>query len=160
MRHTTFVRVTLLCATLAAGAACGENSVPFNPDPVELGTGEWFLNTVDDSVLGSTIATRRVGVAEERTVVDSGWLSVDSYGEYEQRLWMRIYVNGVLDREETFIDIGSWTPVGDTNEFTSDVRARTFSVIARSSNRIESEERMLSWTDAPLTIGTYRRTRP
>jgi hypothetical protein len=154
-------RMTIAAAAAVLLASCGESEVtPVNPEPLPLGTGIWFLNTVDDSILGSTIATRTVGVAIERTVVDSGSLFVGSDGGYEQRYWLRIFVSGALDREETVIDLGTWSALGLGFTFTSSVRNRSFTITPVASNRLMSAEPMVFFAGAPITEGVYRRTRP
>ena len=102
------------------------------------------------------VAARRI----ERTVVDSGSLFVGIDGDYEQRYWLRIFVAGALDREETVIDLGTWDALGASFTFTSSVRSRQFTVTPALGDRLVSAEPMVFYSTAPTTEGIYRRTRP
>jgi hypothetical protein len=161
MRTDALKRILLVAFAAVVTVSCEDTGTGIvDPGPLPLGTGQWFLNTADDSVLGSTIAQRTVGVALERTVVDSGSLFINADGAYEQRYWLRIFVTDVLDREETVIDIGTWAAIGSSFTFTSSVRTRTFTVTPAIDDRLFTAEPMVFWADPPQTEGLYRRTRP
>jgi hypothetical protein len=161
MRLDPVKRIALMTLAAAAIAACdatGTTTPPPGPSP--LGAGTWYLNTVDDSALGSTIATRIVGVTEERTFADSGFLVVNVDGSYEQRYWLRVFVTGVLDRSETVIDLGNWIATDTGYVFVSSVRSRSFLIVPIDLANTASEEQMVFYQTAPTTFGLYRRTRP
>ena len=161
MRLHAFKRIAVVLASAATIASCDDSGLaPLPPTSIPLGSGQWFLNTVNDSVLGSTVSTRIVGVAQERSVADSGWLSVNVDGSYEQRYWLRHFITNVLDRSETVIDVGTWTTTDSGYVFTSTVRTRAFLVLPVDLSNIRTEEPMVFYQDPPVTEGRYRRTRP
>lgn len=161
MRLSPHKRIAVVLVAVAVVVSCGEGGLgPPPPGSLPLGTGLWYMNIADDSALSSTIATRSVGVAQERTQLDSAFLDVRVDGSYEQRYWLQTFVNGVLDRTETVIDLGTWRFTGVTYAFTSSVRARAFFVEPTITGRLESLETMVFFQDPPQTAGEYRRTRP
>jgi len=161
MRLHAFKRIAVVLASAATIASCDDSGLaPVPPTSIPLGSGQWFLNTVNDSVLGSTVSTRIVGVTQERSVADSGWLSVNVDGSYEQRYWLRHFITNVLDRSETVIDVGTWTTTDSGYVFTSTVRTRAFLVLPVDLSNIRTEEPMVFYQDPPVTEGRYRRTRP
>ncbi len=162
MRLPAVKRIAVLLLGVGAILSC-EVSTSTSPPPqgaLPLATGFWFLHTADDSAVSATIAERTVGIALERTVVDSASLFIESDGSYEQRYWIRVFVTGVLDRSETVIDLGTWALNVDTYTFTSAVRTREFSVTPTVTGQLRTLERMVFWLDAPETTGIYHRTRP
>lgn len=161
MRLDPLKRIAVMLATIAAAVSCADNGLaPLPPGSVPLDARRWYMNLADDSALSSTIATRSVGVAQERTQLDSAFLDVKIDGSYEQRYWLQIFVNGVLDRAETVIDFGTWRMSGASYAFTSSVRARVFSVETPVNGRLETLETMVFFQNPPETAGEYRHTRP
>lgn len=162
MRRSPALRLALALLVAGTVAACDsdESAVIGPPEPSPLNDGFWYLHTANDSAPGGTIASRSVGIAPERTVLDSSWFFVNPYGEYEQRYWLRIFVQGQLDRNETVIDEGTWALVNNQYVFSSSVRTRSFVVYPTPDGRLLTEEPMVYWPDAPLVEGVYRRTRP
>lgn len=162
MRLLPIMRIALALACAVAITSCEENGTTAPPltGPLPIGTGFWYMNTADDSTLSTTIATRVVGVAQERTQLDSSFINIGADGTYEQRFWLQIFVTGVLDRRETVIDYGTWALSGDSYLFTSSVRERDFLVAPTINGRLQTLEPMVSFVDPPETAGDYRRTRP
>ncbi len=158
--HARRLAHALLAVLLVA--ACDDRSsvVPTGPQPRPLGEGVWYLNTVDDSALGSVVASRFVGAAEETAVIDSGRLTVNAAGSYEQRYWIRYFITGALDRSDVVIDAGEWVQSAFGYTFVSQIRSRTFEIRVQADNRITSREPFVFYANAPLTEGGYRRTRP
>lgn len=162
MRRSSLPRLALALLFVGAVAACDSDETPVIglPEPSPLNDGFWYLHTANDSAPGDTIAARSVGIAPERTVLDSSRFFVNPYGEYEQRYWLRIFLQGVLDRSETVIDEGTWALVANQYVFTSSVRTRSFVVFPTPDGRLLTEEPMVFWDNAPMVEGVYRRTRP
>ena len=148
----------LLCA---AGLACTGEQVLLPATPPTVAGATWYLHTVNDTTLPATISARGIGVVLEQIILDSAAITVDTTGRWEQRAWMRVFLSGVLDRTETLVDQGTWIAAADAYTLTSTVRApRTIALIALDSSTIRTAERFPSHLTAPLTTGTYRRTRP
>lgn len=161
MRLHPLKRITVVLAAVALLVSCGDGGIaPPPPGSIALGTGLWYMHAADDSALSTTISERTVGVALERTQLDSAYLDVRADGTYEQRYWLQIFVTGALDRTEVVIDQGTWSFTGVTYAFTSNVRARAFFVEPTIIGTIETLETMVFYTDPPETAGVYRRTRP
>jgi hypothetical protein len=162
MRLTALKRIALVLVSASAVMSCQEDATTAPPitGAFPIGTGYWYMNTVNDSAMGSVISTRIAGVAQEKTYLDSAWLLVGVDGTYEQRYWTRVFLTGLLDRKETVIDYGTWALAGDTYEFTSNVRERVFLIAPTINGRLRSLEPMVFYTDPPESEGEYRRTRP
>ncbi|MBL8996566.1 MAG: hypothetical protein KJZ74_01625 [Gemmatimonadales bacterium] len=155
------ILVVGLVAALAAcdgGSVTPPDGVDLAPSPLSIGT--WYLHAANDSVIPATISSRFIGVTPEETIVDSARLIVRVDQYYEQRVWMRVFLNGTLDRTEIMVDEGIWTPTPVDYQFTSSIRPRIFSVTATSGGVVNSLERMVFFANAPVTSGRYRMTRP
>lgn len=157
-----------LRARLLAGATlgalcltgCGGEQVllPTAPTPVVGPT--WFLHTANDTTLPARIAVRVIGVVGETTYLDSAQIALDSAGTYEERYWIRVFLAGTLDRADAVVDRGTWTASLGTYTLTSGLRTRTLTLTSPDSGRLVSAEPMVTYINAPLTAGVYRRTRP
>ena len=156
------IRPFLFLVPLAVSfAACGDGgTAPIVNGPDSLVAATWYINTVGDSAPGATVAVRLIGAAQERTVLDSGQLYVSALGSYEQRYWLRVFVNGVLDRSETVVDQGSWSLGTDNYRFRSTIRTRDFFVTPASGGRLLSSEALVFYVGAPTSAVVYRSTRP
>lgn len=159
-RPARFILVGLAAALAACdgGTVAPPDGVDNAPSPLSIGT--WYLNAANDSVLPATISNRFIGVTPEQTIVDSARLIVRVDQYYEQRVWIRVFLNGTLDRTELMVDEGTWTPTPVDYQFTSSIRPRIFSVTASAGGVVNSLERMVFFANAPVTSGRYRMTRP
>lgn len=157
-------RHLLLAALMSTGlAACGESGTT-NPPPgggAPLVPATWHMHTADGEALPAVISERIVGVAQERTMLDSSILVINDDFTYEQRYWIRVLVTGNLDRSEMVFDEGTYAPEGLGYRVISDLRAREFSFVVPTIGDITTTEQMLFFANAPpLTTGTYRLSRP
>lgn len=168
MQRIPSVRRCIAVLAVALLAGCDEGTIAAGPGggTLPLPEGYWYLNTANDSGLPSVISERIVGVALERTILDSAVLNVIDDGRWTQRYWYRVFVTGLLDRTEVVIDEGTWAqaPAGspdNTYVLTSTVRARTAEVsFAPPATELRTIEPMLFFSGAPSVEGAYRRTRP
>ena len=148
----------LLSATVVA---CDSGStLPVATGSFPLVPALWYMRSANDSALPATIATRAVGIAQEQTIVDSAQLTVYSNGDYRQRYWLRILINGALDRTEVVLDEGVLTKLQPVYEFSSTVRARVFTVTVPQSGTVITSEPMVFFSSAPTTTGRYQLTPP
>jgi len=155
------IRRSLALLLCAAGLACTGEQVLLPTTPPTVAGTTWYLHAVNDTTLPATVSARGIGVVLEQIVLDSAAITIDTTGRWEQRAWMRVFLSGVLDRTETLVDQGTWTAAADTYTLTSAVRApRTVALIALDASTVRTAERFPSHLTAPLTTGTYRRTRP
>lgn len=163
-------RILTLLGTLAVAVltACDEGTITSGPGggTLPLPEGYWYLNTANDSGLPAVISERTVGVALERTILDSAVINVLDDGTWTQRYWYRVFVTGILDRTEVVVDQGTWAeaPAGspdNTYLLTSTIRPRVSEVsFAPPATELLSVEPMLFYSNAPSVEGAYRRTRP
>jgi len=118
------------------------------------------MHAANDSSLPATISTRSVGVANERTVLDSARLTVNADGTYTQRYWIRVLINETPDRSDVTVDEGTWTRTETNYRFNSTLRAREFTLVVPTLSRILTSEVMVFYVGAIATQGTYRLNRP
>lgn len=157
-------RNVLFAVLLSLGVAACDADGTTNPPP---GTGAplvpatWHMHSADGDALPAVISDRIVGVAQERTMLDSATLVINGDLTYEQRYWIRVLVTGNLDRSEMVFDEGTYAAEGLGYRVTSDLRAREFSFVVPAIGDITTTEQMLFFANAPpLTTGTYRLARP
>lgn len=152
----------LSVAALLGLAAC-DGEVTAGP-PVTGGPlipGTWYMHFANDSALPATISTRPAGVAQEKTIVDSARLVLNSDLTYTQRYWTRVLLNGVLDRTEVIVDEGTFAPQAAGFALTSQLRTREFSLIVPALGTVTTSEQMVFYvTDPPITTGTYKLSHP
>jgi hypothetical protein len=155
------IRRSLALLLCAAGLACTGEQVLLPTTPPTVAGATWYLHAVNDTTLPATVSARGIGVVLEQIVLDSAAITIDTTGRWEQRAWMRVFLSGVLDRTETLVDHGTWITAGGASTLTSTVRApRTIALVALDATTVRTTERFPSHLTAPLTTGTYRRTRP
>lgn len=157
MRPRTFIAA--LCSILAA---CDSNGTSTSP-PIGglLSPGTWYMHQADTLPLPAEISVRTVGVAQERTLLDSAVLVINTDLSYEQRYWTRTLVTGVLDRTDAVVDYGTLagTPGGYT--LSSSIRQREFLLTVPVTGQVTTFEQMLFFaSDTVITQGTYRPIRP
>lgn len=156
------LRALLTAVFFVGSVSCGGgNSAPSGP-PVQLpvSSGTWYLHTANSLALPAAISDRFIGVSPEQTLLDSARLLVNSNGSYQQILWMRVMINGSLDRAEVVLDEGVWSTFAGQNSFHSTVRQRLINASSPTPDVIATSEQVLFWTGAPLISGVYRRSRP
>jgi len=162
----TILRATslVLAVSLLAGvSACNPSTEPIAPPGTggTLYTGSWYMHEANGDPLPAIISERVVGVAVEKTVLDSSILVLNTDDTYEQRYWTRVLVTETLDRSDFVIDQGTYAAEGLGYRFTSNFRAREFTMLIPTIGFVETTEQMLYLAGAPrLTLGTYRLSRP
>lgn len=143
-------------------AAC-DGSVTAGP-PVTGGPlipGTWYMHFANDSALPTAISVRTAGVAQERTMLDSARLVLNTDLTWEQRYWTRVLLNGVLDRTEVIVDEGTYAQVAGGFNVTSQVRLRQFTFVVPVIATVTTSEQMVFYvTNPPITAGTYKLTPP
>lgn len=153
----------LLAAAVVALVACDADSI-ITPPPTSGGpliAATYYMHQADDSTLAATISTRIAGVTQETTVLDSAQLTVNADSSYQERYWVRILLNGALDRRETIVDIGKISIEGFGYRLTSDVREREFTMVVVSIGNLTTFEQMVFYElDPPVTTGKYKGTHP
>lgn len=153
----------LVVALLAGISACNPSTEPITPPGTggTLYTGTWHMHEADGEPLPAVISERIVGVAVEKTVLDSSILLLNTDNTYEQRYWTRVLVTETLDRSDFVIDQGTYVAEGLGYRFSSNFRARQFTMVVPAIGFLETTEQMLYLAGTTrLTVGTYRLTRP
>ncbi len=147
-------------AIAAVVAACGdESTTPVGPIPLARTT--WYMHQADSSALPVRIHQRNVGVLLEETWVDSSRLTLTALDTYEQSYWLRVNLNGALDRYEVVVDRGTFVQSGGGYAFTSQLRDREFLLATPGSGIVQTHEQMIYLaTDPPITFGLYYLTHP
>ncbi len=130
------------------------------PPPTNLTEGRWFLHSVNGEAVPALVAERIIGITAEETHIDSATIDVTLSGTWTQRVFVRVLYGGAVDREEMFLDQGTWTREPASFAFVSSVRSRAFSAQLTSVGTLISTETLLSWTGAPTLTGTYGLTVP
>ena len=148
------LRRAAFLAVLAAGLSGCEDAGTTVILPPTLTAGRWYLHSANGEDIPSLIADRVIGLTQEETFIDSATIDVTSAGEYEQRIYLRILHAGVEDREETFIDSGTWTREAVGFAFVSTLRSRTYSATMQPGSALVTSETLLTWSGAPTVAGT------
>lgn len=159
-RHFRLALGAVALGALALVAGCGDEVAPTPPVDVPLAEGDWFMHRANDLDLPAEVARRFVGVIDEQSVVDSSRVRVFGDGTWEQRFTVRVLHNGVLDRTDVVFDQGSWSAVGSVTTFTSNLRARSFTMTAVAADQAFSSEPMVFFANATNVAGVYRTTPP
>lgn len=150
--------VLALCTLLAA--ACDGTAGTTVVLPARLRPGNWYIHEANGDTLPAEIGRRTVGIAQELTFIDSATITIVAGGTWEQKVYLRMTLNGATDREELFYDRGSWAAGTVGYTLVSTIRSRSTSVLMGSSSLMNTTESLLSWTAAPTVTGSYRTTPP
>lgn len=153
----------LLCALACASlsVACEEGGLSQPPvAPGVLIPATWYLHQADTARVPALISSRFIGVALERTFVDSASIEIRVDSTYTQRYWIRVLLNDSLDRSEVEIDEGDISVGSGDFAFTSRLRPRTFRFRVVSIASVSTTEAFAPYIGAPLNTGQYRLTRP
>lgn len=149
-------------AALFSLAACDGDvtaAPPVTGGPLIPGT--WYMHFANDSALPASVSVRSAGVAQEKTMLDSARLVLNSDLTYSQRYWTRVLLNGVLDRTEVIVDEGTFAPQAIGFVLTSQLRTRQFSLVVPALGTVTTSEQMVFYvTDPPITTGTYKLSHP
>ena len=150
--------VLALCTLLAA--ACGDDTGTTVVLPARLRPGTWYIHEANGDTLPAEIGKRTVGIAQEITYIDSATITIVAGGTWQQKVFLRMTLNGATDRQELFYDQGNWAAGSVGYTLVSTIRSRSTAVTMGSSTLMNTTESLLSWTAAPTVTGAYRTTPP
>jgi hypothetical protein len=155
-RHRALLLAFAFVLTLAG---CEESTGVTPPRPIAgvLIPGVWEVASVNNDTLSQKIATRIIGVSLEETYLDSIRLTVRDDRTYSQRAWLRVMINGQMDREDVLVDEGTIND-GPTSsfEFESTLRNRTSVFESPRLGALSSTEQFVFYQSAPTSTVRYR----
>jgi hypothetical protein len=149
-----------LLALTGSAWGCGDELPTGIVAPTVLRPGTWYLHQANAEALPALIAERTVGIAIEKTYLDSATITVATDGTWEQKVYLSVLVTDVLDREELMFDRGAWEKLTFGYGFTSTLRTRSFTATIPFVTLLSTTESVLSWTSAPGVTGQYYQTPP
>jgi hypothetical protein len=149
-----------LLALTGSAWGCGDELPTGIAPPAVLRPGTWYLHQADNEPLPALVAERTVGIASEKTYLDSATILVATDGTWEQKVYLRVLVSDALDREELMFDRGTWAKLTFGYSFSSTLRTRTIGASLPFVTMLNTTESVLFWTSAPAITGRYFQTPP
>lgn len=143
----TTARATAAAVALLLTAACG-NDPTLSPVPT---IGDWTLLDVAGAPLPATILDRMVptdqGTFRLEIIVTGGTLEMAEDHGYDQRIFLRILVNGQPQPASTYTDLGTWSEGGGTLALGSSLVSGRVTPGSRTSSRITLRQELTGEDD-------------